>query len=92
MSVNRNGPFLDARGLKMFPEPEDLRRSPHASSEQFFIGLKDLGTETVSVRYPREGHGLSEFKHLIDSIGRSLAWYEKHFPKPGAEGISNVQP
>ncbi|HXW56976.1 MAG TPA: S9 family peptidase [Candidatus Cybelea sp.] len=65
---------------------------PIAEAEQFFIALKDVGTETVFVRYPREGHGLSETKHVIDSIDRSIAWYEKHFPKPGEEGVSNVQP
>ncbi len=65
---------------------------PIAEAEQFFIALKDVGTETVFVRYPREGHGLSETKHVIDSIDRSITWYEKHFPKPGAEGTTNVQP
>jgi dipeptidyl aminopeptidase/acylaminoacyl peptidase len=65
---------------------------PIAEAEQFFIALKDVGTETVFVRYPREGHGLSETRHVIDSIDRSIAWYEKHFPKPGAEAITNVQP
>jgi dipeptidyl aminopeptidase/acylaminoacyl peptidase len=65
---------------------------PIAEAEQFFIALKDVGTETVFVRYPREGHGLSEVKHVIDSIDRSIAWYEKYFPKRGAEGITNVQP
>jgi len=65
---------------------------PIAEAEQFFIALKDVGTETVFVRYPREGHGLSETKHVIDSVDRSIAWYEKHFPTPGAEGITNVQP
>ncbi len=65
---------------------------PIAEAEQFFIALKDVGTEAVFVRYPREGHGLSETKHIIDSIDRSIVWYEKHFPKPGAEGVTNVQP
>jgi dipeptidyl aminopeptidase/acylaminoacyl peptidase len=65
---------------------------PIAEAEQFFIALKDVGTEAVFVRYPREGHGLAEVAHNIDSINRSIAWYEKHFPKPGAEGITNVQP
>jgi dipeptidyl aminopeptidase/acylaminoacyl peptidase len=65
---------------------------PIAEAEQFFIALKDVGTEAVFVRYPREGHGLAEVGHSIDSINRSIAWYEKHFPKPGAEGITNVQP
>jgi len=65
---------------------------PIAEAEQFFIGLKDVGTEAVFVRYPREGHGLQETKHQIDWMDRSIAWYEKHFPKAGAEGVTNVQP
>jgi dipeptidyl aminopeptidase/acylaminoacyl peptidase len=65
---------------------------PIAEAEQFFIGLKDVGTEAVFVRYPREGHGLQEVKHQIDWTDRSIAWYEKHFPKPGTEGVTNVQP
>jgi len=65
---------------------------PIAEAEQFFIALKDVGTEAVFVRYPRECHGLSETKHVIDSTDRCIAWYEKHFPKPGAEGVTNVQP
>jgi len=65
---------------------------PIAEAEQFFIGLKDVGTETMFLRYPREGHGLQETKHQIDSTERSIAWYEQHFPKAGAEGVTNVQP
>lgn len=62
---------------------------PIAEAEQFFIALKDVGVETVFCRYPREGHGLSETKHQIDATDRSIAWYEKHFPKAGAEGVTN---
>jgi len=65
---------------------------PIAEAEQFFIALKDVGTEAIFVRYPREGHGLAETKHQIDSIDRCIAWYEKHFPKSGTEGVTNVQP
>ena len=65
---------------------------PIAEAEQLFVALKDLGVETVFVRYPREGHGLSETKHQIDSMDRSIDWYEKHFPKPGEERVTNVQP
>lgn len=52
---------------------------PIAESEQFFIALKDVGVETVLVRYPREGHGLREPKHLVDLMDRSARWYEAHF-------------
>jgi dipeptidyl aminopeptidase/acylaminoacyl peptidase len=65
---------------------------PIAEAEQYFIALKDVGVETVFVRYPREGHNLNEVKHQIDVTDRSIAWYEKHFPKPGDEGVTNVQP
>jgi dipeptidyl aminopeptidase/acylaminoacyl peptidase len=65
---------------------------PIAEAEQLFIALKDVGVDTVFLRYPREGHGLSEVKHQIDATDRSIAWYEKHFPKPGEEGVTNVQP
>jgi dipeptidyl aminopeptidase/acylaminoacyl peptidase len=65
---------------------------PIAEAEQLFIALKDVGVETVFLRYPREGHGLSEVKHQIDATDRSIAWYEKHFPKPGEEGVTNAQP
>ena len=65
---------------------------PIAEAEQFFVALKDVGTEAIFVRYPREGHGIRETKHIIDSTDRCIAWYEKHFPKPGAEGVTNVQP
>ena len=58
---------------------------PVAESEQFYMGLKDSGTETVMVRYPREGHGIREPKHIVDMIDRSIAWYEKHFASARAQ-------
>jgi dipeptidyl aminopeptidase/acylaminoacyl peptidase len=52
---------------------------PIAESEQFFIALQDVGVETVFVRYPREGHGLREPRHIVDLMDRSVAWYRKQF-------------
>jgi dipeptidyl aminopeptidase/acylaminoacyl peptidase len=59
---------------------------PIAEAEQFYIALKDVGVDTVMVRYPREGHGLREPKHVVDMIDRSIRWYEKYFPGGGAPG------
>jgi dipeptidyl aminopeptidase/acylaminoacyl peptidase len=56
---------------------------PIAESEQFYIALKDVGVETVLVRYPREGHGLAEPGHIVDLMDRSLAFYEKQFARAG---------
>lgn len=55
---------------------------PIAEAEQFYIGLKDAGVETVLVRYPREGHGLREPRHVVDLMERSARWYERHFAGP----------
>ena len=57
---------------------------PIAESEQFYVALKDVGVPVVMVRYPREGHGLREPKHLVDLMDRSVRWYETYFaaPKP----------
>jgi dipeptidyl aminopeptidase/acylaminoacyl peptidase len=65
---------------------------PIAEAEQMFIALKDLGVETVFLRYPREGHGLTETGHQIDSTDRSIAWYEKHFANQNGSFPNNVQP
>ena len=57
---------------------------PVSEAEQWYIALKDVGVDTVMVRYPREGHGLREPRHIVDAIDRSLAWYGKHFAPPKA--------
>ncbi len=53
---------------------------PIGESEQFYIALRDVGVKAALVRYPREGHGLREPKHIVDSIDRSIRWYDEHFP------------
>jgi dipeptidyl aminopeptidase/acylaminoacyl peptidase len=65
---------------------------PIAEAEQYFVALKDVGVETVFVRYPREGHGIRESKHVVDSIKRSITWYEKHFPTAPPEFANPAVP
>ena len=65
---------------------------PIAEAEQFYIALKDVGVETIMVRYPREGHGIRESAHTVDSILRCIAWYEKHFPKTDPANPSAAVP
>ncbi len=64
---------------------------PIAEAEQFYVALKDVGVETVFVRYPREGHGLRETAHQVDSIERAIRWYEQHFRAAKGQ-VTNVQP
>jgi len=63
----------------MFIHGENDNDVPIAEAEQYFIALKDVGVETVMIRYPREGHGIRETRHVADIIDRSLAWYDRHF-------------
>ncbi len=57
---------------------------PVPEAEQFYVALKDVGVETELVLYPREGHGLREVAHQIDSIDRSVEWYRRHFAAASA--------
>jgi len=71
-----------ARTPTLLMHGENDNDVPIAEAEQFYIALKDVGTEAVMVRYPREGHGIRESRHVVDQIDRSIRWYEKHFPSP----------
>jgi len=46
-------------------------------AEEMYMALKRRGVETVFVRYPREGHGLSEPHHRVDAVERTLAWFDR---------------
>ena len=67
----------------MFIHGENDNDVPIAEAEQYYIALKDVGVETIMVRYPREGHGIRETTHVVDIIDRSLAWYDRHFAAAG---------
>ena len=63
----------------MFVHGENDNDVPIAEAEQFYIALKDVGVETIMIRYPREGHGIRETRHVVDVVERSIAWYGRHF-------------
>jgi dipeptidyl aminopeptidase/acylaminoacyl peptidase len=47
-------------------------------AEEMYMALRRRGVDTVFVRYPREGHGLREPKHRVDSLERTIAWFERY--------------
>ena len=47
-------------------------------AEEMYTALRHLGVEAVLVRYPREGHGLSQPRHQLDSLQRQFNWFDKH--------------
>jgi len=66
----------------MFIHGENDNDVPIAEAEQYYIALKDVGVETVMLRYPREGHIVNETRHVADLIDRSMVWYDRHFNTP----------
>ena len=71
----------NVRTPTMLVHGENDNDVPIAEAEQFFIALKDVGVETVMVRYPREGHGIRETAHRVDSLDRSMNWFEHYFAR-----------
>jgi dipeptidyl aminopeptidase/acylaminoacyl peptidase len=69
-----------AKTPTMLMHGENDNDVPIAEAEQYYIALRDVGAEAIMVRYPREGHGIRESKHVVDSIDRCISWYVKHFP------------
>lgn len=54
------------------------KRVPVPQAEEFYTGLTATGIETEFVKYPREGHGIEEPRHMLDMLKRRLAWFQKH--------------
>ncbi len=62
----------------MITHGEQDRRVPIQQAEEYYRALKGVGDDVIFVRYPREGHGITEPNHQIDLVGRQLAWFEQH--------------
>jgi dipeptidyl aminopeptidase/acylaminoacyl peptidase len=67
----------------MITHGEQDRRVPIQQAELYYRALRRRGVEVVFVRYPREGHGITEPNHQIDLAGRQLAWLDKHLKQAG---------
>ena len=77
----KSSPFKYLKSAKtptLILQGEADRTDPIGQSQELYRGLKYYGVEAELVLYPREGHGLTEEKHLIDRLNRIVAWYEKH--------------
>lgn len=46
-------------------------------AEEMYMALKRRGVEAMLVRYPREGHGFREPRHRVDTLERTVAWFDR---------------
>jgi dipeptidyl aminopeptidase/acylaminoacyl peptidase len=53
-------------------------RVPIGQPMEFYRALKDRGVPTELVFYPRAGHGLTEYYHLLDRLQRQFDWMTKY--------------
>ncbi len=61
------------------------QRVPQEQAVEFYQALRDLEKEVTFVRYPREGHGISEPRHQLDRLRRYLFFFCEHV---GLEPVS----
>jgi dipeptidyl aminopeptidase/acylaminoacyl peptidase len=67
----------------MITHGEQDRRVPIAQAEQYYRALRKRGVPVVFLRFPREGHGITEPNHQIDLVTRQLGWFDRYV-KSGA--------
>jgi dipeptidyl aminopeptidase/acylaminoacyl peptidase len=54
------------------------RCTPLGQAQEFYAGLVERGASAELVVYPREGHGMQERAHRLDSWRRAAAWFDRH--------------
>jgi dipeptidyl aminopeptidase/acylaminoacyl peptidase len=57
---------------------EQDERVPISQSVEFYQALRDLEKDVTFVKYPREGHGIREPRHLLDRLRRYLYFFSEH--------------
>ena len=62
----------------LFLHGENDHDVPITQAEEMYVALRKQGVEATLVRYPNEGHGLGQPKHVADSNRRLLDWFEKY--------------
>jgi dipeptidyl aminopeptidase/acylaminoacyl peptidase len=61
-------------------------RVPPAQSHEIYRALQAHGVPAELVLYPREGHGISEYRHQLDHMRRILDWYGRWGREEGEGG------
>jgi dipeptidyl aminopeptidase/acylaminoacyl peptidase len=56
------------------------RNTPPGQAMEFHYALKEHGTESVLVTYPREGHAIRGFPAVFDYGARVVDWFERKLP------------
>ena len=53
-----------------------------SDAEQMYTALRQRGVTAELARYPREGHGFTEGAHKIDTMERTIRWFDRFVKGP----------
>jgi dipeptidyl aminopeptidase/acylaminoacyl peptidase len=67
-----------ARTPTLIFQGEEDRRVPKPQSDELYAALKWKGVPAEYVVYPREKHGFVEREHQIETMRRTLEWFDKY--------------
>jgi dipeptidyl aminopeptidase/acylaminoacyl peptidase len=56
------------------------RATPVGQAVEFYRALREHGVPTEVVKYPEEGHGVSNFPSVLDQATRMVGWFERFLP------------
>ena len=59
-------------------------RVPRGQAQEVADVLKSKGVVTETIFYPEEGHGFYKRENQIDSLERTVAWFDRHL-----QGLKN---
>ncbi len=69
----------------LFLHGENDHDVPITQAEEMYVALRKQGVQAALARYPNEGHGFRQPKHVVDSSRRLLDWFGKYLqPRPPA--------
>jgi dipeptidyl aminopeptidase/acylaminoacyl peptidase len=71
---------------------ENDQRVPIPQADQYFRLLKKLGKTVEFLRYPREGHGITEPAHRLHLDAEQEKWFDRFVLKKVAAPISERSP
>lgn len=70
---------------------EEDRRVPIAQAEEYYRLLKKQGKAVEFLRYPREGHGITEPMHRLHLDAEQEKWMDQHIRKRVMKAVSSIQ-
>lgn len=62
----------------LFIHGENDHDVPITQAEEMYVALRKQGVEATLARYPNEGHGFHEPRHIADANRRTVEWFARH--------------